>query len=106
MSRPQYRVPPLTPVEAMEVLSRALAPDVIEALEALIDQRVADRIEEVAQLGDGQPELLSYAQAARLLDCSPDAVRMRAKRGRLDVRYHGRRAYVTRESVNRLEGWG
>ena len=87
------------------MLSRALAPEVIEALEALIDQRIAARIE-VAQLGDGQPELLSYAQAARLLDCSPDAVRMRAKRGRLDVRYHGRRAYVTRESVNRLEGWG
>ncbi len=87
----------------MDTLRHALAPAVIEALEELIDQRVGERVAEaLEQSGDGLPQLLSYAQAARLLDCSPAAVQKRAIRGRLEVRHHGRRAYVTRESVQRV----
>lgn len=51
-----------------------------------------------------EPEWLTYEQAGELLGCSRDAVRMRAKRGRLEVRHHGRHAYVSRRSVDRLCG--
>src|SRR5687767_10384964 len=49
-------------------------------------------------------EWLTYEQAGTLLGCTADAVRMRASRGRLEVRHHGRRAYVSRCSVDRLCG--
>ena len=41
-------------------------------------------------------------QAAERLGCSRDAVRMRANRGRLETRNHGRRVYVSAASVASL----
>lgn len=51
-----------------------------------------------------EPAWLTYEQAAARLGCTPDAIRMRAKRGRLELRHHGRRAYVSRSSVDTLCG--
>ncbi len=45
---------------------------------------------------------LTLEQAAERLGCSPDAVRMRAKRGRLEHRRQGRRLYVSATSVDGL----
>ena len=45
---------------------------------------------------------LTVEQAAERLACSPDAVRMRCSRGRLEHRRQGRRLYVSAESVDRL----
>jgi hypothetical protein len=49
-----------------------------------------------------QPEWLTLAEAGVRLGCSPDAVRMRVKRGRLQARHQGRRIYVSAASVERL----
>jgi Helix-turn-helix domain len=87
-------------------LLRLLPPGALDAIERLIAERVHERLAAAGAERDGDPGLVSLAEAARLLDCSPDAVRKRARRGRLDVRYHGRRVYVTRASLRRLDGPG
>jgi excisionase family DNA binding protein len=46
---------------------------------------------------------LTLTEAADLLGCTADAVRMRVKRGRLDSRRQGRRIYVSAASVDGLE---
>ena len=70
-----------------------------EAVIELIARRAADLV-----LAESQPlpEWLTLAQAAERLGCTPDAVRMRVKRGRLEARRQGRRLYVSAESVERL----
>jgi excisionase family DNA binding protein len=52
--------------------------------------------------GTPAPKWLTVAQAAERLACTPDAVRMRCSRGRLEHRRQGRRLYVSAESVDRL----
>lgn len=47
-----------------------------------------------------EPVWLTLDQAADRLACTRDAVRMRAKRGRLETKRHGRRVYVSRASVD------
>jgi excisionase family DNA binding protein len=78
-----------------EVLAEALRPLIAEIvreqLAALVDERERE-----------QKPWLTLAEAAERLGCSPDAVRMRARRGRLEHRYQGRRLYVSTKSVDRL----
>lgn len=88
---------------ARDRLAAVLAPDVVDALERLVDERVAERVAELDGASDAPP-WLTVEQAAARLGCSPDAVRMRAKRGRLETRRQGRRLYVARESVDALGG--
>jgi excisionase family DNA binding protein len=45
---------------------------------------------------------LTFREAGERLGCSPDAVRMRVRRGRLHAEHQGRRVYVSAESVDRL----
>ena len=87
-------------VELRAQLATVLAPAVVEALEELITERV--RAELASQARDDGPAWLTLARAAELLGCSTDAVRMRAKRGRLETRTQGRRLYVSAESVRVL----
>ena len=75
-----------------------LSDDVLEQ----IAQRAAAIVLGAQQVDNGRPPWLTLAQAAEQLDCSVDAVRMRVKRGRLESRRHGRRLYVSAESVKRL----
>jgi hypothetical protein len=82
-------------------LTQLLAPHLITAIERLIDDRVQAALAEHTTTTN-TPEWLTLEQAAQLLDCTPDAVRMRAKRGRLQTRHHGRRLYVSRRSVTEL----
>lgn len=86
----------------MTELASLFAPEVIAAIERLVDERIADAL---AARDDGvaMPPWLTLEQAASRLDCSVDAVRMRARRGRLDVRRDGRRVYVSRASVDAVQ---
>ena len=84
----------------MTDLGATFSPDLIAALEQLVDRRVASAL--AALPADGAP-WLTLEQAAVRLDCSTDAVRMRVKRGRLESRRQGRRLYVSRDSVDGIE---
>jgi excisionase family DNA binding protein len=76
-------------------LREALRPLVTE----LVHEEVAQQIDE--RLRD-RKAWLTLAEAAERLGCSPDAVRMRARRGRLEHRYQGRRLYVSADAVDQL----
>jgi excisionase family DNA binding protein len=68
-------------------------------LEALVQARVDRALDEREHRGQAW---LTLAEAAERLGCTPDAVRMRIKRGRLEHRRHGRRLYVSAASVEQL----
>jgi excisionase family DNA binding protein len=85
-----------------ERLSAVLAPDVLDALDALIAEQVAAELALHAAAQGTGPRWLTLEQAAKRLGCSPAAVRMRANRGRLATRRHGRRVYVSAASVDEL----
>jgi excisionase family DNA binding protein len=77
-----------------------LAPDVLDALEALVAEQVTAEL--AARPDSSAARWLTLDQAAERLGCSRDAVRMRASRGRLETRRHGRRLYVSATSVAEL----
>jgi excisionase family DNA binding protein len=82
-------------------LGAMFSPDVVTAIEQLVDERVATALASMPE-ANGVSPWLTLEQAAERLGCSTDAVRMRAKRGRLKSRRQGRRVYVSRESVDGL----
>jgi excisionase family DNA binding protein len=67
--------------------------------QALVQARVEQTLAEREQHGRAW---LTLTEAAERLGCTPDAVRMRINRGRLEYRRHGRRLYVHAASVDRL----
>jgi excisionase family DNA binding protein len=83
-------------------LDAFLGPRLVAAIEQLVDERVARAVAELRVPPPPSP-WLTVAQAADLLGCSPDAVRMRIRRGRLAARRQGRRVYVARLSVVELD---
>lgn len=84
-----------------ERLAALLAPDALDALEALVAEHVAAELARI-DARDSGPRWLTVEQAAERLACSPAAVRMRASRGRLATRRQGRRVYVSAVSVEEL----
>jgi excisionase family DNA binding protein len=83
-------------------LDALLGPNLVAAIEQLVDERVAQAINGLQAPAHPSP-WLTVTQAADLLGCSPEAVRMRARRGRLVTRRQGRRVYVARASVVQLD---
>jgi len=75
-----------------------------ELIETVAERAAAIVLERLER--DRSPEngarWLTLAQAGERLGCSPDAVRMRVKRGRLEHRRQGRRLYVAASSVDDL----
>jgi excisionase family DNA binding protein len=67
--------------------------------EALVQARVEQTLAEREHQGR---VWLTLTEAAEQLGCTPDAVRMRINRGRLEHRRHGRRLYVSAASIERL----
>jgi excisionase family DNA binding protein len=68
-----------------------------------VEELVKARVEQaLAELAQPRRVWLTLAEAAERLGCSPDAVRMRINRGRLEHRRHGRRLYVSAASIDRL----
>lgn len=82
-------------------LAALLSPELIEALDNLIAERIGEAMEAAGRAAP-EAEWIDLGRAAELLGCSVNAVRMRGRRGRLDVRYQGRRMYVSRRSVAAL----
>jgi excisionase family DNA binding protein len=80
-----------------EQLLEALRPLVAELVDQELERRLATIVEQAPAR-----KWLTIAEAAELLGCTPDAVRMRVQRGRLEHRRQGRRVYVSAESVDRL----
>ena len=86
-----------------ERLLAVLSPELVGALAELVSEEVERQL-----AGRGSPRnspaWLTLDQAAERLDCTPDAVRMRMNRGRLErrPRDQGRRVYVSAASVDRL----
>jgi excisionase family DNA binding protein len=78
----------------------ALRPFVAELVAELVEQELERRLAELPTAV--QRPWLTIAEAAERLACSPDAVRMRVNRGRLDHRRQGRRVYVSARSVDQL----
>ncbi len=76
----------------VELLAARLAP--------LVADELATRLPPVTMNGDRK--WLSLEEAGELLGVSADAIRMRVQRGRLESRRHGRRLYVSAQSVDRL----
>lgn len=85
-----------------ERLAALLAPDLVDALDELVAERVAAELARLGAARDHGPRWLTVEQAAERLCCSPAAVRMRASRGRLTTRHHGRRVYVSAASIDEL----
>jgi excisionase family DNA binding protein len=84
-------------------LDGVFAPEVVAAIERLVDERVAAALAARAP-ATPSPRWLTVEQAAERLGCSRDAVRMRVRRGRLDSKRSGRRVYVSTASVDALGG--
>jgi excisionase family DNA binding protein len=84
----------------MSALAAMFAPEMVAAIEQLVDDRVAAALAEHGR--ENGARWLTLGQAAERLGCTPDAVRMRVQRGRLEHRRQGRRVYVSAEAVDRL----
>jgi excisionase family DNA binding protein len=65
--------------------------------EALVQARVEQTLAERERQGR---VWLTLTEAAERLGCTPDAVRMRINRGRLEHRRQGRRLYVSAASID------
>lgn len=89
-------------ISPRERLAALLAPELVKAFEELVVERVAAELARLDVSQKSRSQWLTLEQAAELLGCSPDAVRMRANRGRLETRWHGRRVYVSAASVAEL----
>ncbi len=89
-------------VSPRDRLAAVLAPDLLDALDELVSERVSAELARLDASRDSGPHWLTLEQAAQRLACSPAAVRMRANRGRLVTRRHGRRVYVSATSVDEL----
>jgi hypothetical protein len=88
-------------VSSRDRLGTLLSPDLLDALDAYINERIALTLAALPS-ATNDPEWLTLEQAASRLGCTTDAVRMRAKRGRLSKRNQGRRVYVSRASADEL----
>jgi excisionase family DNA binding protein len=86
------------------VTARELAEPLLDVLRPLVTELVAEEVERRLDELDGgrSKEWYTLAEAGARLGCSRDAVRMRAKRGRLEARRMGRNVYVSARSVDGL----
>jgi excisionase family DNA binding protein len=79
-------------------LDALLGPELVAAIEQLVDERVARAVAGLKVPAPLSP-WVTVGQAADLLGCSEAAVYQRIRRGRLTTRRQGRRVYVSRASV-------
>jgi DNA-directed RNA polymerase specialized sigma24 family protein len=87
-------------VSARDRLAGIVSAELLDLVDAYVDERVAAAVAESTPATTNLAhEWLTLEQAGQRLSCSVDAVRMRAKRGRLEKRHVGRRVYVSRASV-------
>jgi excisionase family DNA binding protein len=80
------------------MLEKFLSLELLAALDEHVRNIVDDQLVAKAASRDGR-NWYTLAEAAELLGCSYDAVRLRAKRGRLEVRRQGRTVLVSARSL-------
>jgi excisionase family DNA binding protein len=86
-------------VSAAERLRAALAPELVAAIEELVDERVRERLE--AQTHAGSP-WLSLEEAADYLRVSPRTLERQIARGRINSTTIGRRRLLHRGDLDAL----
>ena len=88
------------PMNGRERLADVLAADVLAALDAFVDERIAAALSTAPASNGHAPRWVTLEDAADLAGCSPDAMRMRVSRGRYRSRRDGARVYVLRADVD------
>jgi excisionase family DNA binding protein len=86
----------------MSELDHYFGREVVQAIEALVDERVAAALEELH--ANGSKRWLSVRETGELLGCSERAVYRRIETGRIPeeaVSHSGRRVYVDRKALDR-----
>jgi hypothetical protein len=83
-----------------ERLADVLAPDVLTALDAFVDERIAAALTDQPTGSNGHGRWATLEEGAELAGCSADAMRMRVTRGRYRSRRDGARVYVLRADVD------
>jgi hypothetical protein len=86
-------------VRPVDRLRQALAPDVVEAIVELVDERIGVRDRELDAWIDTEA-------ASRISGLSAEAIRARCERGTLEKRYEGRRLLVRRRDMTLLRETG
>jgi excisionase family DNA binding protein len=86
---------------ARDSLLRALAPELVEALEELVEERVAALTHAQAASGNGSP-WLSVAEAANYLRVSERKVQRLIRAGRVRSTTLGRRRLLHRDDLDAL----
>jgi len=82
-----------------EDLADLLSADVLAALDAFVDERIAAALS-TAPASNGRGRWVTLEDAATLAGCTPDAMRMRVSRRRYRSRRDGARVYVLRGDVD------
>ena len=77
------------------------APELVEALERLVDERVAAALAGRERIGS-EPEWMSIEEAATHIRVSPSTIARKLREGRLDSTYVGRRRLVRRSDLDQL----
>lgn len=85
-------------------LEQLVGPLIAGAIIAAVREELAAESAALSLASPSAARWLTLEAAAERLDCTPDAIRMRVKRGRLEARRHGRRVYVSAASVDTLGG--
>ena len=82
-------------------LDPVIADAVIDLLRPVVTELVDERFTQLQAMQSAK-RWLTLPEAAERLGCSVDAVRMRARRGRLEYRRQGRRFYVSAAGIDEL----
>ena len=85
----------------MSDLRALFAPELVEALEQLVDERVAAALAD--RPAEPEPVWLSLSEAADVPASSPRTVARLREQGRLRVSHIGRRVLVNRADLNAVQ---
>ena len=83
----------------MTDLRATFSPELVEALERLVDERVRAALEELHGDARSRRRFVTVAEAAELTGLSERGVRAQVKRGRLRAKRLGQRILVDLESL-------
>ena len=85
----------------MSDLRALFAPELVEALERLLDERVAAALAD--HPAESEPVWLSLSEAGEYLRVSPRTIARMREQGRLRVSHVGRRVLVNRADLNAVQ---
>lgn len=83
-------------------LLAALSPDLVAAIEEIVDERIRERLDGIADANGPASPWLSLEEAARYLRVSPRTLERRIARGRVRSTCIGRRRLLRRDDLDEL----